>query len=156
MATDNYCVYILTCTATSLQYVGKTNDLDRRLAEHVYEAKNGGTADLHKAIREYGWEHFEHSVYKSDLSFERCDALGSYDDQDIEYSRWSRIQHDQRRGQRRLMALGHLPWEGESPCHLCKALPRRDLALGRISRLRRPSTQHPAATIASEYQAFVR
>ena len=70
MATDDYCVYILTCTVTGLQYVGKTNDLDRRLSEHVYEAKNGGTADLHKAIREYGWEHFEHSVYKSDLSFE--------------------------------------------------------------------------------------
>lgn len=70
METDNYCVYILTCTVTGLKYVGKTNNLKRRLDEHVRDARNGSAAVLHQAIREHGWKNFEHSVYKSDLSLE--------------------------------------------------------------------------------------
>lgn len=70
MATDTYCVYILTCTVTGLQYVGKTNDLKSRLDEHVRDAESGSATDLHQAIREHGWENFENSVYKSDLPHE--------------------------------------------------------------------------------------
>ena len=75
MATDDYCVYILTCTATRLQYVGKTNDLERRVQEHIYDAMSGGTADIHKAIREHGWGSFDCSVYKSNLSRTRAMLL---------------------------------------------------------------------------------
>ena len=72
MAKDNYCVYILTCTATSLQYVGKTNDLEKRIQEHIYDARRGGTADLHKAIREHGWDSFEVSIHEENLSNSRA------------------------------------------------------------------------------------
>lgn len=78
MATDDYCVYILTCTVTGFKYVGKTDDLDRRLAEHVYEAKNGGTADLHKAIREYGWDSFTPSIHKENLSHSHAKHSEAY------------------------------------------------------------------------------
>ena len=78
MTTDDYCVYILTCTVTGLKYVGKTNDLDRRLTEHAYEAMNGDTPDLHKAIREHGWDSFELSIHEENLSKSRAKLSEAY------------------------------------------------------------------------------
>lgn len=77
MATDDYCVYILTCTVTGLQYVGKTNDLDRRIAEHIYDANTDDPAKIHKAINEHGWDNFDCSVYKSNLSHTQAMELES-------------------------------------------------------------------------------
>ena len=78
MVTDSYCVYILTCTVTGLQYVGKTNDLKRRVNEHIYDARRGGTAKLHKAINEHGWDSFELSIHEENLSHSRAKLSEAY------------------------------------------------------------------------------
>ena len=78
MTKDDYCVYILTCTVTGLKYVGKTNDLERRIQEHIYDARRGGTADLHKAIREHGWNSFEVSIDEETLSHSRAKVSETY------------------------------------------------------------------------------
>ena len=66
MGSGNYCVYILTCHATGMKYVGKTNDLDRRMNEHRNGSDN--ETDLQEAIRGYGWDSFTVEIYDKNLT----------------------------------------------------------------------------------------
>lgn len=73
-ARDN-CVYILKCRTTGWMYVGRTNDLERRMGEHENAAEEGDMTDLHKAIRKHGWDNFCDCFIKRSLTLDEAKIL---------------------------------------------------------------------------------
>jgi group I intron endonuclease len=60
-------VYKLTCTKNGKAYVGATNNLKQRLADHRSSTKRGSKCPIHCAIRKYGIDAFLVDVlYSSD------------------------------------------------------------------------------------------
>ena len=70
MVASDYCVYILRCSSTGLHYVGKTNDINKRMIEHS-QASDDNTK-LQQAIRMYGWGSFEYRIHMSNLTLEEA------------------------------------------------------------------------------------
>lgn len=70
MVAGDYCVYILRCSSTGLHYVGKTNNINRRLIGHS-QASDDNTK-LQQAIRTYGWGSFEYRIHMSNLTLEEA------------------------------------------------------------------------------------
>ena len=73
-ARDN-CVYILKCRTTGLKYVGRTNDLTRRMGQHEDAAEEGDMTDLHKAIRKHRWNNFCDFVIERSLTLDEAKIL---------------------------------------------------------------------------------
>src|SRR5215468_8391007 len=60
-----YRVYLMTCTATGMSYVGCTcRPLKARMYSHRHDARYNerGCPELHRAIRQFGWAAFEVGV----------------------------------------------------------------------------------------------
>lgn len=59
-------IYKMTNTITGSVYIGKSNNVERRMREHKSIAFNSGNKDhdmmIHKKIREYGWDAFSVEV----------------------------------------------------------------------------------------------
>ena len=66
-------VYIITNTITQHQYIGKTNNLNKRWYQHKWNAKNGVDTHLYRSIRKYGVEHFTIEVLESQVPVANID-----------------------------------------------------------------------------------
>jgi len=65
---DN-CVYVLRNKVNGKEYVGKTNNLERRIYQHKnFQNYNQKKYAIHKAIEKYGWKNFEVLIIDKNLS----------------------------------------------------------------------------------------
>lgn len=55
-------IYRFTNKTSGKVYIGRTDNVERRLVEHRASVKSGKGYALHDAIRKYGWENFEYEV----------------------------------------------------------------------------------------------
>lgn len=49
-------------------YVGQTTrTLNRRISQHLYSSKKNSNSLIHRAIRKYGWKHFQVEILEDDI-----------------------------------------------------------------------------------------
>ncbi len=69
-------IYKMTSLTTGKSYIGKSINVERRIIEHLNEAKKGSTFHFHRAIRCYGIDDFELTIL--DQIFEIDDECEKY------------------------------------------------------------------------------
>lgn len=91
MEERNYCVYSHVNKVNGKQYIGITNNPERRWKNDGYEYKN--SPKFWRAICKYGWDNFEHNILFSGMTFEEaCEkeieliALYRTQDKDLGYN----------------------------------------------------------------------
>lgn len=62
-------IYKITNTVNDLLYVGMTNNLKKRWAQHKADAKRGAETPLHCDMREYGIENFYPEILEDNLAY---------------------------------------------------------------------------------------
>lgn len=55
-------IYKFTNKVNGKVYIGRTDNFNRRIAEHRAMAKGGRGHSLYDALRKYGWENFEYKI----------------------------------------------------------------------------------------------
>lgn len=68
-----YAIYIITCKVNAKQYVGITNDLQKRWKQH--RAMNKSSPYLHKAIAKHGLENFIFTHFASAFDLESAQVI---------------------------------------------------------------------------------
>ena len=77
-------IYLLQNKINGKCYVGQTIDVNRRLAEHIYEANRGSNFKIHQAIRKYGADLFEFSVLET-VNGDESEVLSMLNDLEVDY-----------------------------------------------------------------------
>lgn len=64
-----YCVYVHINKVTGKKYIGRTKDIKMRWYPSAYRC----STKFYKAIRQYGWDNFEHEIVSSNLTRDEAD-----------------------------------------------------------------------------------
>ena len=69
---DNYSIYAIRCTENGKLYIGRTIDLEKRVAVHFQELKSGRHTNkvMVEDFKKYGREKFEVYLLETDITFE--------------------------------------------------------------------------------------
>ena len=71
---DVYCIYKITNLINSKVYIGRTNNLKRRIKQHRNLSSN---RYLSKSIKKYGWENFSVEILERNLNIENVPNIES-------------------------------------------------------------------------------
>lgn len=63
-------IYVLINKINGKLYIGQTQNFSRRMARHKYDANNGCSYSVHRAIRKYGWNNFKKEIIDESYSLE--------------------------------------------------------------------------------------